>query len=160
MPDSSLSTRPVVERSSDREWVSFSPTSQFAFVASGGLGLPEFFEERSAHGDGPPLHRHPWPSWELVISGTIRVRIEDSDYTLNAGDTIYTPSGLPHAYVVESNDAHIVGIGLSEGRFPVLQTQAGPLFMADGGPDMAGVTALAGQAGLEILGPPLQATDA
>ena len=156
MPDSSLPTSAVIERSSDREWISFSPTSQFAFVASGGLGLPEFFEERSAHGDGPPLHRHPWPSWELVISGSIRVRIEDSDYTLNAGDTIYTPPGLAHTYVVESTDAHIVGIGLSEGRFPDLQTRAAPLLMAEGGPDMAGVAALAGQAGLEILGPPLQ----
>ena len=153
---SSLPATAVVRRNAERDWISFSPTNKFAFISVGSTGVPEFFEEFSKRGDGPPLHRHPWPSWELVLDGSIRFHVDDDDHTLSAGDTVYIPAGLAHTYVVESDDAHVVGIGLSEGRFEELQRQAAPLFMAEGGPDMARIGELAAVAGLEVLGPPLQ----
>ncbi|MEZ5247133.1 MAG: cupin domain-containing protein [Acidimicrobiales bacterium] len=70
--------------------------------------------------------RHPWPTWELVISGTVRVIIDGEEFLAHAGDTIHTPADVVHTYVVESNDAHIVG-----------------------------VRAFAGSLDIELLGPPL-----
>jgi quercetin dioxygenase-like cupin family protein len=148
----------TVQSRDDREWIEFSPTSRFSFVASGGPGAPELFEERSVRGDGPPLHRHPWPTWEIVVSGTVRVQVEGIDHLVTAGGTIFTPAGAAHAYVVESDEAHLIGMGLSEGRFHRLQSQAPPLFAAEGGPDMAAVAALAASCDVELLGPPLAVT--
>lgn len=145
----------LVQTESDREWVPFSPTSRFSFVCPGDPDTPEFFEEHSGRGDGPPLHRHPWPTWELVISGTLRVVIDDAEFRVEAGGTIYTPAGAAHTYVVESDEAHVISVGLSGGRFHRLQTQAPPLLMAEGGPDMAAVGELAASVDVELLGPPL-----
>jgi mannose-6-phosphate isomerase-like protein (cupin superfamily) len=145
----------MVQGPADRPWIDFTPTSRFSFVSDGGTGVPEFFEERAHRGDGPPLHRHPWPTWEIVVSGTVRVQIDGVDHRVSAGGTIYTPPGAAHAYVVESDEAHLIAVGLSEGRFQRLQTQAAPLFAAAGGPDMAAVAALAASCDVDLLGPPL-----
>jgi quercetin dioxygenase-like cupin family protein len=147
-----------VRAAADRARVEFSPTSTFSFVVDGDEQTPEFFEEHSARGDGPPLHRHPWPTWELVIAGKLRVVVDGSEYTATVGDTIHTPAGAEHTYVVESCTAHVVGIGLSAGRFHRLQSEAAPLLLAQGGPDMAAVGALAASCDVEILGPPLKPT--
>lgn len=144
-----------VQTEPEREWTPFSPTSRFSFVCPGDATTPEFFEERSGRGDGPPLHRHPWPTWELVISGELRVVVDGTQYHVVAGGTIFTPAGAAHTYVVQSDHAHVVGIGLSGGRFHRLQTQAPPLLLAEGGPDMAAVGALAASLDVELLGPPL-----
>ncbi len=143
------------QRADEREWLAFSPTSRFSFVCPGDTNTPEFFEERSGRGDGPPLHRHPWPTWELVVSGAITAVIDEIEHRVEAGGTIYTPAGATHTYRVDSDEAHIVGVGLSGGRFHRLQSQAPALLMAEGGPDMAAVGALAGSLDVEVLGPPL-----
>jgi mannose-6-phosphate isomerase-like protein (cupin superfamily) len=145
----------TVQSADARPWIEFSPASRFSFVSAGGPGVPEFFEERSLRGDGPPLHRHPWATWEIVVSGTVRVQIDGLDHVVTAGGTIYTPPSSAHTYVVESDEAHLIGVGMSEGRFYSLQSQAPPLFAAEGGPDMAAVSALAASCDVELLGPPL-----
>ncbi len=145
----------VVQSHGERSWIGSSPTSRFSFLSEGGPGTPEFFEEHSERGDGPPMHRHPWPTWEVVVSGVVRVRIEGVDHVVRAGGTVYTPAGAPHSYVVESDEAHIIGMGLSGGRFHRLQSDAAPLFAAEGGPDMQAVGALAASCDVELLGPPL-----
>ncbi|GJM37405.1 MAG: hypothetical protein DHS20C19_07720 [Acidimicrobiales bacterium] len=144
----------TIETADSRTWVSFSPTSRFSFVSPGDAEAPEFFEERSGKGDGPPLHRHPWPNWELVLSGTIRVIIDDEEFLVEAGSTVYTPPGAVHTYVVESDEAHIVGVGTSGGRFHQLQSKAPELLMAG---DMERLGAFAGSLDVELLGPPLSA---
>lgn len=142
----------VIEGADAREWVSFSPTSRFSFINPGDSETPEFFEERSGKGDGPPLHRHPWPTWELVLSGAIKVVIDGAEFRAEAGDTVYTPPGAAHAYVVESEEAHIVGVGTSGGRFHQLQTRGPELLMAG---EMEALGEFAGSLDIELLGPPL-----
>ena len=144
-----------VQSPEERSWIDFTPTSRFSFVSEGCPGVPELYEERSRRGDGPPLHRHPWPSWEIVVSGTVRVQIDGVDRVVVAGGAVHVPAGVPHAYVVESDEAHLIGVGTSEGRFHDLQTKAPALFAAEGGPDMAAVAALAASCGVELLGAPL-----
>jgi mannose-6-phosphate isomerase-like protein (cupin superfamily) len=149
-----------IQQRDERAWIDFTPTSQVSFVSPGGPGMPEFFEDRSRRGDGPPLHRHPWPTWEIVVAGTLRVVIEGEERLVGEGGSIYTPAGVVHAYVVESDAVHLIGVAMSDGRFHRLQTQAPPLFAAEGGPDMAALSALAASCDVELLGPPLAPTAA
>lgn len=155
--ESNLPADPVVQRDAEATRHSLSPTNSFRFLFEGDRGLPDLYEEWGGHGDGPPLHRHPWPSWELLLEGEIRVVAGDEEITLRAGDSLYLPPGVPHTYVVESDTSHVVGITLSDGRFAALQQQAVPLFQAEGGPDLEGIGALAAAHDVEILGPPLAA---
>jgi len=149
----------VVEQPAERAWIDFTPTSRVSFVTTGGAGMPEFFEDRSHRGDGPPLHRHPWPTWEIVVSGAIRVQIDGASHRVSAGGAIYTPPGAAHSYVVESDEAHLIGVAMSDGRFHRLQSGAPPLFAAEGGPDMAAVAVLAASCDVEVLGPPLEVSE-
>lgn len=142
---------PAVERT----WVEFSPTSRFSFIETGGPGVPDIAEERSLRGDGPPLHRHPWDTWELVISGTLRVVVDGHTFEAGPGATIHVPAGAAHTYIVTSDEAHLVSINDSDGRFPRLQQEVGPMFLAEGGPDLAAIGAAAAALDVELLGPPL-----
>ena len=47
----------------------------------------------------------------------------------------------------------MVGFNYPAPRFVELQTRAVPLFQAPGGPDMGAITELAGELGVELLGP-------
>ena len=141
----------------ERPWFAFAG-SRVSFASEGGPGVPDLYEEISPRGEGPPQHRHPWPSWEIVVSGTVRVQIEGIDHTVTAGGTVFIPADAAHAYVIESDEAHVIGVGMSEGRFHRLQVQAPPLLAAAGGPDMAAIAALAASCDTELLGPPLEPT--
>ena len=147
----------VVHRAGSGEWLSLSPTDRFRFVAEGGPDQPEVYEEHAGRGDGPPLHRHPWPSWELVVDGEVRAVVDDDDVVLGAGDAIGIPAGAAHTYVVLSERAHLVGFGTSGGRFATLQRGAVSAFAGPEGPDMAEIGRLAAASDVELLGPPLDA---
>jgi len=155
MTNANLPAKPIVQHAADAERIPFSPTNDFRPIFAGAPGLPDFFEERAARGDGPPLHRHPWAAWELVVEGTIRAVIAEQEFRLGPSDSVYVPPGAPHAYIVESDHARVVGVNLSDGRFPSLQRQAAPLMTAPGGPDMQRIMDLAKAHGVEVLGPPL-----
>lgn len=153
-----MSPRPesdLIQRGESAERLAFSPTSTFRIITAGGPGQADFFEEHSQRGDGPPLHRHPWPSWELVIEGRLRVRIGDAELVAEAGDAICVPADVPHTYVVESETARVVGINLSDGRFPRMQRAAVAHLSKPGPPDFPGLAAIAGAHGTEVMGPPM-----
>jgi len=150
-----FSQQAQVQRAEASEHIAFSPTSSFRILFEGGSGLPDFFEEHSQRGDSPPVHSHPWPSWELVIEGQLRVQMGDQIFEAGPGDMIYVPPHIPHSYIVESEQARTVGINLSDGRFPSLQRKAAPLMTAPEGPDFSEISALAQAHGVEVLGPPL-----
>lgn len=156
-PRASIPSRVAVQRHSEAKRITFGPTDSLRFMSDGGEGVPEFYEEVAAQGDGPPLHSHPWPSWEFVLDGRIRFVVADEVHVLEAGDSIYIPSGAVHSYVVESESARAVGIGMSDGRFSSLQRQASALMDHPGGPPMEDLMAIALAHNVEIVGPPLTA---
>ncbi|MBK7585758.1 MAG: cupin domain-containing protein [Myxococcales bacterium] len=156
MTQNALPTQPVIQRGAEVERINYSPSSRFRMVFDGAPGLPDFCEDHAGRGDSAPLHRHPWASWELIISGEVRMVIDGNEYTLGAGDSIYVPPNAAHTYVVLSERAHTVGVNLSDGRFPSLQRQAVPLLQAEGGPDMQKLVMLAKEHSVEVLGPPLK----
>ncbi|MCC5953915.1 MAG: cupin domain-containing protein [Acidimicrobiia bacterium] len=145
----------VLMPAAEASWLWRSATNGFRFLADGSDGAPDIYEELGGRGDGPPLHRHPWASWELVLEGRVRMVAGGETYVLGPGDALHIPSGVPHAYIVESETARLVGVSLSGGRFPDLQRVAGPLLTAPGGPDREAMARNAAAHDAELLGPPL-----
>ncbi len=55
------------------------------------------------YGFSPPLHFHRTEDEVLhVLEGEFRVRVQDQEHRLGAGDVMLTPKGVPHTYRVES----------------------------------------------------------
>jgi transcriptional regulator with XRE-family HTH domain len=76
--------------------------------ALGSLELLELVYEPHAQ-SGPELYRHPGNEMMLVLDGTFEVHIGFEQYVLDAGDSIYFPSSLPHRYV-NPTDAVVRGV--------------------------------------------------
>lgn len=51
--------------------------------------------DRPAPGDGPPMHRHSWATWEVVIEGRMRAVVGDETYELGPGELLFTPPTCP-----------------------------------------------------------------
>ncbi len=152
-----LSATPFVTRAATQPAHSLGPGSRFVFPLSGHDGHPGLFLEVSSRGGSAPLHSHPWPSWELVLDGQVRFLVDGQEHLLGAGDCMYTPAGVPHTYLVESETARLVGLNGAGNNFEELQRRAEPLFAGPGAPDMGAVVQLATSLGIQVLGPPLTA---
>ena len=55
--------------------------------------------------DSPPLHIHDSEDEVFhVLSGRIRFSVDDRSVILEAGDILMAPKGIPHSYIVESQE--------------------------------------------------------
>lgn len=150
---------PIVTRASDALTFTTTPTDVMRFLAQGDEQSPDIYVEQLAPGDGPPLHRHPWVTWEVVVEGRIRALIGDDTYEAGVGDLIFTPPNVPHTFMaVGDTDAKVVGINWP-GGFHKLYAEMAPLFQTGGPPDFGALAAAAAAHGAEILGPPLAALE-
>ena len=129
------------------------PTDTLRFLVAGDDESPDITDERLAPGDGPPLHRHPWMTWEVVIEGRVRAMVGDQTHELGPGDLLFTPPDVPHTFMAVT-DARLVGINWP-GGFHHLYAKLAAAFPADGPPDFGAMAAAAAAHGAEILGPPL-----
>ena len=158
-PPGALPDKPILVRAGTAPAASLSPTDTTWFLFAGIEGQPEVFVNHGGRGDGTPLHRHPWASWELVLEGRVRFAVNDQVIVAEAGDFVYTPPDAAHAYVIESAQARMVGFNHPARRFAELQKKGEALFRAPGGPDMPRLMQLAKEHDIEILGPPLTAAE-
>ena len=155
-----MSTPPIVMRSDDALTFTTTPTDVMRFLALGDNSSPDVYNERLAPGDGPPLHRHPWMTWDVVVEGRIRAIVGDDTFELGAGDLMFTPPDVPHTFMaIGDAEAQIVGINWP-GGFHNLYADLAPLFKTGGPPDFAAMVAAASAHGAEILGPPLAQLEA
>lgn len=152
---SGLPSDAIFLRAADAPSTSLSPTDRTRFLFADVPGQPEFVDAVAGRGDSPPLHRHPWASWEVIIEGTVRFVVDGVEFVAEAGDFVYTPPGAAHSYVVESERARMVGFNHPAPRFASLQRQAQEIFAVPGPPDMQRVARLAGDHDVEVLGPPM-----
>ncbi|MGQ0617705.1 MAG: cupin domain-containing protein [Acidimicrobiia bacterium] len=151
---------PIVTRGENALTFTTAPTDVMRFLALGDHSAPDVYVERLAPGDGPPLHRHPWVTWEVVVEGRLRALVGDDTYELGAGDLLFTPPDVPHTFMaIGEIDAEIVGINWP-GGFHHLYAELAPLFQGDGPPDFGALAAAAARHGAEILGPPLAQLEA
>ena len=123
-------------------------------------------EHRIPHGFSPPLHLHRTEDEVFhVLEGEFRIKVQDKEQRLVAGDSIFTPKGVPHTYRVESLDG---GRGLAitaRGDFErfvraVSQPAERPELPKPSGPPSPEVIQVlkdtAAKFGIEFVGPPLQ----
>lgn len=117
------------------------------------------FENVIAPGDGPPLHTHEAQdeSW-YVLEGELRFKLGDTMQAAPAGSFVFVPRGTVHAFQ---------NVGRAPARILVIFTPAGmePFFerfaeLPAGRPIDPGVFArLGSEVGMEVVGPPLSASD-
>jgi quercetin dioxygenase-like cupin family protein len=150
----------IVSRSCDALTFTTAPTDVMQFLALGGDESPDVYLERLAPGDGPPMHRHPWVTWEVVVDGQIRALVGDQTFELGPGDLLFTPPNVPHTFMaIGETEARIVGVNWP-GGFHHLYAETAALFHAGAPPDFGALAAAAAAHGAEILGPPLAQLEA
>ena len=123
-------------------------------------------EHRVPHGFSPPLHLHRTEDEVLhVLEGEFRVKVNDQEQRLGAGDVLLTPKGVPHTYRVESAQGGRCLTITTRGDFErfvraVSRPAERPELPAPAGPPSAeAIQALrdaAAKNGIELVGPPLQ----
>jgi quercetin dioxygenase-like cupin family protein len=145
----------LIRRRADQRRFTLTPSDTMHFVFEGGDESPDFMDETFGPGDGPPLHRHPWMTWELVVSGRVLVMIGDDTWEAAAGDAVFTPPDVPHTFMaIGDSAARVVGINWP-GGFHRMYAEFESIVAEQGALDPGAMAAAAQRHGAEILGPPL-----
>jgi quercetin dioxygenase-like cupin family protein len=149
--------RPFVSASETGEALD-SPAGLLTFKAHGEQtgGALTAFENTAPPGAGPPFHLHHREDEVIyVLEGRLRVRLEEAVHEAPAGSFVFFPRGVPHTW---QNG------GETRARILVVFTPAAPGMerfferAAELSDDTRAADAFgtfAGDAGMEVLGPPL-----
>jgi quercetin dioxygenase-like cupin family protein len=122
----------------------------------GALTLIEWTAPRGA---GPPIHVHEHEDETFwVLEGQVRAVCGDGQWEIPAGSMVFLPHGIEHGFVALTdcrvlqltNPAGFEGFVADVGRRP-----EGPGLPPPALVDPERLTRIAGQHGIEILGPPL-----
>ena len=145
----------VAAEEGERRWIGTSliTTKLTAAHTSGGYGL---IISKVARGAGSPLHvHHTADEGILLLSGRVRVRCGEDEFTLAPGDYTHLPRGVPHAFMPEE-DSEMVGL-VAPGGTEAFYEQAGPVATDLTPPpiDRERMARAAEQNECEILGPGL-----
>jgi len=66
---------------------------------------------------GPPLHIHPFQDeWFYVIEGEYTFQVGEDRYPMKAGDTIFLPRNIPHAFVQLTDKGKMIVSYLPAGK--------------------------------------------
>ncbi|MEL7977493.1 cupin domain-containing protein [Isoptericola sp. F-RaC21] len=124
-------------------------------------GAMLLFEARMPRGKATPLHVHPDADETFkILDGRIRIHVDGvDDQDLSAGTVSLVPRGTSHAFMVESEWAHILVIltpasAVSEEFFRLAGTPAADPGDTPPPPDPDRFAAAVATAGLQVLGPP------
>jgi quercetin dioxygenase-like cupin family protein len=77
------------------------PGSEIAhqFVGADHGNVPvSFFLVHSSPGEGPKLHRHPYPEVFIVTSGEATFVVGEQEIIGRSGDILIAPAGAPHCF--------------------------------------------------------------
>ena len=123
------------------------------------------FEVDDPRGSGPPLHvHHNEDETFYILEGEVTFLVGDERIDLDAGDFLFGPRGIPHAYVVRSDRARML-VTASPGGVEELFVSLGvPVTGAEPPtdavmPPMDELMRLFAGYGCDILGPPLSLGD-
>lgn len=125
-------------------------------------GAFALFEDREVLGKPTPLHLHPGDDETLyVLEGEILVYLDGKEHTVGRGGTFFAPRGVPHAFLVTSETAHLLclavpGTGWAQVQYEQLTEPAAKDAVPGSHPaDFARIMEVAGRTDtIEILGPP------
>jgi mannose-6-phosphate isomerase-like protein (cupin superfamily) len=63
-----------------------------------GAGI-SFFHVHNGPGEGPRLHRHPYPETWIVRSGRVIFRAGTEEIEAGPGDVVVAEAGMPHGFL-------------------------------------------------------------
>jgi quercetin dioxygenase-like cupin family protein len=68
-------------------------------------------EDRMVRGKTTPLHMHPSTDELLyILDGEIIAHVDGEDHPVGKGGVFFAPRGLPHAFMVTSETAHVIAL--------------------------------------------------
>jgi quercetin dioxygenase-like cupin family protein len=124
-------------------------------------GRVAVIEHLAPRGGGSPLHvHHNEDEWFYVIEGELTFWVGGQVITAPAGSFVYGPRDIPHTFIVSSEQARFLLVTEPAGFENFVRALAEPAQQlvipppATEPPDMARMTTLAAEYGIEILGPP------
>lgn len=103
---------------------------------------------------GPPLHIHPFQDeWFYVIDGNYQFQVGDDKYEMKAGDTIFLPRGVQHAFIQLTEKAKMVvsymPAGKMEAFFKATDQWTSP-------PSKDDIVRIFEEHDMQVVGPPLK----
>jgi mannose-6-phosphate isomerase-like protein (cupin superfamily) len=120
--------------------------------------LSVFIASNGSQGFGPPMHLHrTFDEFFCILEGALLFQLDDEQFTLQAGDTIFIPRGVKHTFKVISTQkaTNLVAILPGKGMENYFLDMAKALD-AQGIPDMKAMNAAYAKYDSEIVGPPLK----
>ena len=118
-------------------------------------------EHLSPRGSGSPLHVHRNEDESFyVLEGELTLWVDGQTIVAEAGSFVYGPRGVPHTFIVSSEEARFLLIAEPAGFDDFVRAVGEPAPQlvipppATEPPDIAALSALAAQHGIEVLGPP------
>ncbi|MBS1844360.1 MAG: quercetin 2,3-dioxygenase [Actinobacteria bacterium] len=118
-------------------------------------------EHLGPRGAGSPLHVHSREDeWFYVTEGELTFWVGGETSVAPAGSFVFGPRGIPHTFVVSSEQARFLLVTEPAGFEGFMRAGARPAERLElppapsDPPDIAAMSALAAEYGIEILGPP------
>jgi quercetin dioxygenase-like cupin family protein len=146
---------PVVRRAGEGEKRWFFGGGVFTWKLNSSNQDISLIEVDMVQGKWTPIHTHPVSESMWVLDGQIQYRINDDEYDIGPGDFVMVPAGVPHAFIVTSQRAKVLGIQPTCECEPFYQGASEPL---EGSACIVDFTRIAQSAqdngGIEIVGPP------
>ena len=110
-------------------------------------------------GVGSPLHIHNnEDEWFYVLEGELTIWCDGTTIVAGPGDMVFGPRGLPHTFVVSSDEAHFLLATQPADFEQFIRALAEPVETLESGeagpPDMDKIMAAAAAANIDIIGPP------
>lgn len=150
-----LGSEAIVTTADEAEVLTLAPGEDMRILEPGDERTPMVIDSTMPPGGSPPLHRHPWATYEVVVAGTIRMQINGEEFDLGPGDYCYTPTDAPHSFLVTGDtEARVIGMTLP-GSADFYRQLAGA--MGSGPPDPEALANMAAEHGAALLGPPMSA---
>ena len=118
-------------------------------------------EHHSPRGSGSPLHVHRNEDESFyVLEGELTVWVDGQTIVAPAGSFVYGPRDVPHTFIVSSEEARFLLIAQPAGFDAFVRALGEPAQQlvipppATEPPDIAALSAIAAEHGIEVLGPP------
>jgi quercetin dioxygenase-like cupin family protein len=118
-------------------------------------------ERTGRRGEMTPLHVHPEEEVVYVVEGTLTLLVKDEPVTLEAGNSVAAPRGVPHTLVVESREVRYLSgtVARSAPRYEdflravAVPAEESSLSWQESG-DASRLSAIAAPNGIDVLGEP------
>ncbi|MBC7390611.1 MAG: cupin domain-containing protein [Opitutaceae bacterium] len=117
-------------------------------------GIAVFEQTGLTPNGGPPLHIHPFQDeWFYVLEGDYFFQVGEEKFQMKAGDTVFLPKNVPHAFIQLSEKGKMLVSYLPAGKmetfFKVTSQWTSP-------PNKEEIARVFAEHDMKVVGPPLE----